>query len=37
MTMNKELRPRSDVAQLYVSWKNVGRGLTGCENNVKSE
>ena len=37
MTMNKELLPRSDVARLYVSRKNGGRGLTGCENSVKSE
>ena len=27
MTMNKELHPRSDVARLYVSRKNGGRGL----------
>ena len=33
----KELHPRSDVAQLYVSRKNDGRGLIGCENCVKSE
>ena len=37
MTMNKELHPRSDVAQLYFSRKNGGRGLSGCENRVKSE
>ena len=37
MTMNKELHPRSDVARLYVSRKNGGKGLIGCENNVKSE
>ena len=37
MTMNKELHPRSDVAQLYISRKNGGRGLIGCENNVKDE
>ena len=36
MTMNKELHPRSDVARLYVSRKNGGRGLIGCEN-MKSE
>ena len=36
MTMNKELHPRSDVAWLYVSWKNGGRGLE-YENFVKSE
>ena len=36
MTMNKELHPRSDVARLYVSRKNGGRGLIGCENSVKS-
>ena len=23
-TINKKLHPRSDVAQLYVSWKNGG-------------
>ena len=28
--MNKELHPRSDVARLYISWKNGGRGLIGC-------
>ena len=27
MTMNKELHPRSDVARLYASRKNGGRGL----------
>ena len=37
MTINKELHPRSDVAQLYVSQKNGGRGLIGCENSVKGE
>ena len=37
MTMNKELRPRSDVARLYVSRKKDGRGFIGCENSVKSE
>ena len=37
MTMNKELHPRSDVARLYVTRKNGGRGLIGCENSVKSE
>ena len=37
ITMNKELHQRSDVVQLYVSWKNGGRGLTECENTVKSE
>ena len=37
MTMNKELHPRSDVAQLYVSRENGERGLIGCENSVKSE
>ena len=36
-TINKKLHPRSDVAQLYVSWKNGGKGLIGCENSVKSE
>ena len=36
MTRNKELHPRSDVAWLYVSWKNGGRGLE-YENFVKSE
>ena len=35
--MNKELHPRSDVAQLYVSRENGERGLIGCENSVKSE
>ena len=37
MTMNKEFEPRSDVTCLYASRKNRGRGLTGCENSVKSE
>ena len=37
MTINKELHPINDVAQLYVSRKNVGRGLIGCETSVKSE
>ena len=37
VTMNKELHPRSDVAGMYVSRKNCGRGLIGCENSVKSE
>ena len=36
MTMNNELHPRSDVAWLYVSWKNGGRGLIGCEKSLKS-
>ena len=35
--MNKELHPKSDIARLYVSRKNGGRGLIGCENRVKSE
>ena len=35
--INEELHPRSDVARLYVSRKNGGRGLIGCENSVKSE
>ena len=37
MTMNKELQPRSDVGQLYVTRKYGGRGLIGYENSVKSE
>ena len=37
MTMNNVLHPRSDVAWLYVSWKNGGRGLIGCEKSLKSE
>ena len=37
MTMAKELHPRRDVTQLYVSRKNGGKGLIGCENSVKSE
>ena len=37
MTMIKELHLRSDVARLYVSRKNGGRGLIGRENSVKSE
>ena len=34
--INKELHPRSDVAQLYVSRKNGGRGFIGCENSEKN-
>ena len=37
MTMNKELHPRSDIKRLYVSTKNGGRGLVGCENSVKNK
>ena len=37
MTMNRELHPRSDVARLYVSRKNGGRGVTEYENKVKGE
>ena len=37
MTMNKELRPRSDVARQYVSKENGGIGLIGCENSMKSK
>ena len=37
MTLNKELHPRNDGGRLYVSRKNGGRGLIGCENSVKSE
>ena len=37
MTMTKELHPRRDVTQLYVSRKNGGKGLIGCENSVKRE
>ena len=37
MTMNKKLQPRSDVAPLYVSRENGGRGLIRCENSMKSE
>ena len=31
MTMNKELHPRSDVARLHVSRKNIRRGFIGCQ------
>ena len=37
MTVNKELRPRSDVDRLYVSWTGGGRGLIGCKMRVKVE
>ena len=37
ITMNKELYPRRGFSQLYVSRKNGGRGLVGCENSVKSD
>ena len=33
----KSMKPRSDVARLYVSRKNGERGLIGCENSVESE
>ena len=35
MAMNRELHPRSDVARLYVSRKNGGRGFRRSENGVK--
>ena len=31
MTVNKELHPSSNVARFYVSRKNGGRELIGCE------
>ena len=31
------MHPRNDVAPLYVSRKNSGKGLIGHENSVKSE
>ena len=31
MTVNKELHPRGNVARLYVSRRNAGRELIGCE------
>ena len=37
MTTNQKLHPRSDVARLYLSRKNDGRGLIRCENSVNSE
>ena len=37
MTKYKELYPRNDVSWLYISLKNDGRELIGCENSVKSE
>ena len=37
MTVNKELDPRGDVARLYISRKNGGRGLIGYKNSVKNE
>ena len=37
IAINKELHPTSDVAHLYVSRKNDRRGVTECENTVKSE
>ena len=36
MIVNQELHPRSDVAWLYVSRKNSGRGFIGCENSEKN-
>ena len=37
MTMNKELRPRSDAARIYLSRKKGGRGLISCESCVRRE
>ena len=37
MTMNKELHLRNDIARLYVSQKNGGRGVIGRKNSLKSE
>ena len=37
MTMNKELHPKTDAAQLLVSRKNGRRGLIGCENRLKDD
>ena len=31
LTVKKELHPRGDVARLFVSGKNGGRGLIECE------
>jgi len=35
--MNKEFRPKSDTARLYVSRKRGGRGLISCEECVRTE
>ena len=37
MTMNKELRPRSDVVRIYVPRKKGGRGPVSCESCVRRE
>ena len=34
MTMHKVLHPRDDVDRLYVSRKEVGRGLTSIKDSV---
>ena len=35
--MNKEFRPKSDTARLYVSRKKGGRGLISCKECVRTE
>ena len=37
LTMHKGLHPKSDVDRLYVSRKEGGRGLVGCESTIGSE
>ena len=36
MIMHKALHPRDDVVRLYVSRKEVGRGLTSIENSIEA-
>ena len=37
LAMHKGLHPKSDVDRLYVSRKEGGRGLVGCESTIGSE
>ena len=37
LTMNKELRPKSDTGRFYVPRRRGGRGLTSCEDCVRTE
>ena len=35
MTMHRELNPKSDVARIYLSRKEGGRGLISVEGTIK--
>ena len=37
LRMHKGLHPKIDVDRLYVSIKEGGRGLVGCESTIRSE